>query len=37
VAATLEAFADDSAQPEDFEADEVTERAATVVRSHWPL
>jgi acetoin utilization deacetylase AcuC-like enzyme len=37
VAATLEAFADDSAQPEDFEKDELTERAATVVSSHWRL
>ena len=37
VAATLEAFGDDSAQPEDFASDEVTERAAAVVRNFWPI
>ena len=37
VAATLEAFADDSAEPEEFGADEVTERAAPVVRQYWSL
>jgi acetoin utilization deacetylase AcuC-like enzyme len=37
VAATLEAWADDSAEPEDFAREEVTERAAAVVKQHWPL
>jgi acetoin utilization deacetylase AcuC-like enzyme len=37
VSATLEAFADDAAQPEDFDRDEVTERAASVVRTFWPV
>src|SRR4051794_21358609 len=37
VAVTLEAFADDSREPEDFAADEVTERAAGVVRTYWPV
>jgi acetoin utilization deacetylase AcuC-like enzyme len=37
VAATLEAFADESAEPESFERDEITERAAAVVREHWTL
>jgi acetoin utilization deacetylase AcuC-like enzyme len=37
VAATLEAFGDESGEPEDFAADEVTARAATVVKQHWPV
>ncbi|HEX6712618.1 MAG TPA: histone deacetylase [Thermoleophilaceae bacterium] len=37
VAATLEAFADDSAQPEEFETDEVTARTAGTVRQYWPV
>jgi acetoin utilization deacetylase AcuC-like enzyme len=37
VAATLEAFADESAEPESFERDEITERAATGVRNFWPI
>jgi acetoin utilization deacetylase AcuC-like enzyme len=37
VAATLEAFADDSAEPCDFEAEDVTERAAAVIRQYWPV
>ncbi|MEA2496664.1 MAG: hypothetical protein QOJ29_4575 [Thermoleophilaceae bacterium] len=37
VAATLEAFGDDLAQPESFESDEVTARAAEVVKQHWPV
>jgi hypothetical protein len=30
-------LADDAAQPEDFDRDEVTERAASVVRTFWPV
>jgi acetoin utilization deacetylase AcuC-like enzyme len=37
VAATLEAFADDSAQPETVAPEEVTERAAAVVGKFWPV
>jgi acetoin utilization deacetylase AcuC-like enzyme len=37
VAATLESFAQDDAQPESVEPEEVTERAAAVVRSYWPV
>ena len=37
VAAALEGFADDSAEPEDFARDEVTERAADVIKPYWPL
>ena len=37
VAATLEAFGDDGAQPESFDSDEVTERCASVVRQYWPV
>ena len=37
VAATLEAFADESAQPGDFERDEITDRAAAVVKQYWPV
>jgi acetoin utilization deacetylase AcuC-like enzyme len=37
VAATLEAFADEAAEPERFDRDELTERALTVVREHWPV
>jgi acetoin utilization deacetylase AcuC-like enzyme len=37
VAATLEAFGDGTAEPEDFTVDEVTERAAGVLRKYWPV
>jgi acetoin utilization deacetylase AcuC-like enzyme len=37
VAATLEALAEDGAQPANFESDEVTERASGVVKQYWPL
>jgi acetoin utilization deacetylase AcuC-like enzyme len=37
VAATLEAFADETTQPESFDSEEVTERCATVVRQYWPV
>jgi acetoin utilization deacetylase AcuC-like enzyme len=37
VAATLEAFADDAAQPESFEREQVTDHAAEVVSKHWPV
>jgi acetoin utilization deacetylase AcuC-like enzyme len=37
VAATLEAFGDDSRQPESFERDELTERAAEAVGRHWQI
>src|SRR5436190_2565570 len=37
VAATLEAFADESGQPESAEPDEVTARAAAVVKRYWAL
>jgi acetoin utilization deacetylase AcuC-like enzyme len=37
VAVTLEAFADDALQPEDFARDEVTERSGEVVRRYWPI
>ena len=37
VAATLEAFGDDDAEPEHFERGELTERAASVVKDYWPL
>jgi acetoin utilization deacetylase AcuC-like enzyme len=37
VAATLEAFADESTDPEEFERDEITDRAAAVVRQYWPV
>jgi acetoin utilization deacetylase AcuC-like enzyme len=37
VAATLEAFVDEAVQPESFEIDEVTDRAAGVVRQYWPV
>jgi acetoin utilization deacetylase AcuC-like enzyme len=37
VAATLEAFNDESAQPESVPSEEITERAAAVIRSYWPV
>jgi acetoin utilization deacetylase AcuC-like enzyme len=37
VAATLEAFGDDSAQPEHVELDEVTARAAAMIKRYWPV
>jgi acetoin utilization deacetylase AcuC-like enzyme len=37
VAVTLEAFGVDSAEPEAFASEEVTERAATFLRRYWPL
>ncbi|HEX4734594.1 MAG TPA: histone deacetylase [Thermoleophilaceae bacterium] len=37
VAATLEAFGRDDAEPESFERDEITERTSAVVREHWPV
>jgi acetoin utilization deacetylase AcuC-like enzyme len=37
VAATLEAFADESAEPEEFATDEATERSLGVVSRYWPL
>jgi acetoin utilization deacetylase AcuC-like enzyme len=37
VAATLEAFAGDGAEPEDFERDEITAHAAEVLNRFWPL
>jgi acetoin utilization deacetylase AcuC-like enzyme len=37
VAATLEAFADDSAEPDDFTRDEVTGRAGEVIKQYWTL
>ena len=37
VAATLEAFARDDAEPESFERDEITERASAGVRERWPV
>jgi acetoin utilization deacetylase AcuC-like enzyme len=37
VAATLEAFADEHAEPESFEREEITDRAAVVVQQYWPV
>src|SRR5436190_17487951 len=37
VAATLEAFGYDAAEPEDFTWDELAERAAGVIQQYWPL
>jgi acetoin utilization deacetylase AcuC-like enzyme len=37
VAATLEAFGRDDAEPERVERDEITERVAAVVREHWAV
>jgi acetoin utilization deacetylase AcuC-like enzyme len=37
VAATLEAFGRDDAEPESFERDEITERVSPVVRERWPV
>ena len=37
VAATLEAFGDGSAEPEDFARDEITGHAASVLEQYWPL
>jgi acetoin utilization deacetylase AcuC-like enzyme len=37
VAATLEAFASDGAAPEQFAREEVTDRAASVVKQYWPV
>ncbi|HEX4720617.1 MAG TPA: histone deacetylase [Thermoleophilaceae bacterium] len=37
VAATLEAFGSDSAEPEDVASDELTDNAAGVIRQYWPL
>jgi acetoin utilization deacetylase AcuC-like enzyme len=37
VAATLEAFGDESGQPEQVASDEVTARAAAVVKQYWPV
>ena len=37
VAATLEAFGDDTAKPESVDVVEVTERAAGVIRTFWPV
>jgi acetoin utilization deacetylase AcuC-like enzyme len=37
VAATLEAFGEDDAEPEHFERDELTARATAVVEQYWPL
>jgi acetoin utilization deacetylase AcuC-like enzyme len=37
VAATLEGFAGETAEPESFDSDEVTERCASVVRQYWPV
>lgn len=37
VAATLEAFGDESGEPEDVARDHVTEHAAGVLRPYWPV
>jgi acetoin utilization deacetylase AcuC-like enzyme len=37
VAATLEALAGDAATPRSFDTDELTARAASVVKQYWPL
>jgi acetoin utilization deacetylase AcuC-like enzyme len=37
VAATLEALGDDEREPESVDLEEVTDRAASIVRQHWPV
>jgi acetoin utilization deacetylase AcuC-like enzyme len=37
VGATLEAFADESREPESVEREELTERAAALVNQHWSV
>ena len=37
VAATLEAFADDSGEPQDFEREEITDRLAATMKQYWPV
>jgi acetoin utilization deacetylase AcuC-like enzyme len=37
VAGTLEAFADDSGEPQDFEREEVTDRLAATMKQYWPV
>jgi acetoin utilization deacetylase AcuC-like enzyme len=37
VAVTLDALGDESAEPESFDADEVTAGAAENIRRHWPV
>jgi acetoin utilization deacetylase AcuC-like enzyme len=37
VAATLEAFGSDGGEPLSYERDEVTDRAAGVLKQYWPV